>query len=105
MLRPQVGAAWMRAVTNPRLVGAMVDLLGEDVELHHSTMHVKPPSTGHPFPVHQDNAFYGHSDNRYVDCLVHLDDTCHENGEIRFELERPEVWEVWGQSKGSVGSE
>jgi ectoine hydroxylase-related dioxygenase (phytanoyl-CoA dioxygenase family) len=77
-------AAWMRAVTNPRLVGAMVDLLGEDVELHHSTMHVKPPSTGHPFPTHQDHAFYGHSDNRYVDCLVHLDDTCHENGEIRF---------------------
>lgn len=77
-------AAWMRAVTNPRLVGAMVALLGDDVELHHSTMHVKPPSTGHPFPVHQDNAFYGHVDNRYVDCLVHLDDTCHENGEIRF---------------------
>ncbi|MDA0322243.1 MAG: phytanoyl-CoA dioxygenase family protein [Verrucomicrobia bacterium] len=77
-------AAWMHAVTNPRLVGAMVDLLGEDVELHHSTMHVKPPETGHPFPVHQDNAFYGHSDNRYIDCLVHLDDTCHENGEIRF---------------------
>ena len=77
-------AAWMRAVTHPRLVGAMVDLLGPDVELHHSTMHVKPPETGHPFPMHQDNAFYQHTDNRYIDTLVHLDDTCHENGEIRF---------------------
>jgi ectoine hydroxylase-related dioxygenase (phytanoyl-CoA dioxygenase family) len=76
--------AWMRAVTNPRLVGAMSVLLGPEVEVHHSTMHVKPPETGHPFPMHQDNAFYGHTDNRYVDVLVHLDDTFHENGEIRF---------------------
>lgn len=77
-------AAWMRAITNPKLVGAMVDLLGPDVEHHHSTMHVKPPQTGHPFPMHQDNPFYAHVDERYVDVLVHLDDTCHENGEIRF---------------------
>jgi ectoine hydroxylase-related dioxygenase (phytanoyl-CoA dioxygenase family) len=77
-------SAWMRAVTNPKLVDAMVGLLGPDVELHHSTMHVKPPESGHPFPMHQDNAFYFHPDNRYVDVLVHLDNTQHENGEIRF---------------------
>ena len=77
-------AAWMRAVTNPRLTETMSDLLGPNVELHHSTMHVKPPGTGHPFPMHQDWAFYQHADGRYIDVLVHLDDTCHENGEIRF---------------------
>jgi len=76
--------AWARAVINPRLVGAMSDLLGPDVELHHSTMHVKPPETGHPFPMHQDWAFYKHQDGRYIDVLVHLDDTRHKNGEIRF---------------------
>lgn len=75
---------WMKAVTNPKLTGAMADLLGPNVELHHSTMHVKPPETGHPFPMHQDWAFYQHADGRYVDVLVHLDDTRHENGEIRF---------------------
>lgn len=75
---------WMRAVTNPKLCGAMGQLLGGCVELHHSTMHVKPPETGHPFPMHQDWAFYEHDDERYVDVLVHLDDTKHENGEIRF---------------------
>src|SRR4051812_17199308 len=48
-------AAWARAVTNPKLAGAMADLLeGGPVELHHSTLHVKPPETGHPFPMHQD---------------------------------------------------
>jgi phytanoyl-CoA hydroxylase len=81
---------WARAVTSARLTGAMSDLLGsvdapaEVVELHHSTLHVKPPETGHPFPMHQDWAFYKHADDRYVDVLVHLDDTRHENGEIRF---------------------
>ncbi|MBI2193211.1 MAG: phytanoyl-CoA dioxygenase family protein [Planctomycetes bacterium] len=76
--------AWMRAVTNPKLSEAMKELLGPHVELHHCTMHVKPPETGHPFPMHQDWAFYQHADNRYVDTLVHLDHTSHENGEIRF---------------------
>ena len=76
--------AWARAVTKRKLSTAMADLLGPVVELHHSTLHVKPPETGHPFPMHQDWAFYKHRDGRYVDVLVHLDDTRHENGEIRF---------------------
>jgi len=77
--------AWARAVINPKLCGAMADLLdGGPVEFHHSTLHVKPPQTGHPFPLHQDWAFYKHADNRYIDVLVHLDDTSHANGEIRF---------------------
>jgi len=76
--------AWMRAVTHRKLCGAMADLLGPLVAFHHSTLHVKPPETGHPFPMHQDWAFYKHNDDRYVDCLVHLDNTRHENGEIRF---------------------
>ena len=77
--------AWMRAVTKPELCAALAQLLGsENLELHHTTLHAKPPETGHPFPMHQDNAFYEHADDRYLDVLVHLDDTCHANGEIRF---------------------
>ncbi len=75
---------WSRATTNPVLVGALTQLLGSNIELHHTTMHIKPPQTGHPFPLHQDNPFYGHVDGRYIDVLVHLDNTSHENGEIRF---------------------
>ncbi|MCC7492076.1 MAG: phytanoyl-CoA dioxygenase family protein [Fimbriimonadaceae bacterium] len=76
--------SWLHAVTHPRLVAALTQLLGENVELHHSTLHAKPPETGHPFPLHQDSPFYQHRDERYVDVLVHLDDTAHANGEIRF---------------------
>jgi len=77
-------AAWCRALVQDRLCAAMGALLGDNVELHHTTLHIKPPETGHPFPLHQDNAFYEHTNEKYVDVLVHLDDTCHENGEIRF---------------------
>lgn len=76
--------SWCGAVNNQRLVQSMVDILGPNVELHHSTMHVKPPENGHLFPMHQDWAFYKHADDRYVDVLVHLNDTGPENGEIRF---------------------
>jgi phytanoyl-CoA hydroxylase len=77
-------AEWMRAVTHPRLAEVLCGLLGQDVELHHSTLHIKPPQTGQPFPMHQDYPFYEHEDARFVDVLVHLDDTSHANGEIRF---------------------
>jgi phytanoyl-CoA hydroxylase len=77
-------AAWSRAISNERLVAVLTALLGEDIEFHHTTMHVKPPESGQPFPMHQDWPFYPHADERYVDVLVHLDDTQHENGEIRF---------------------
>lgn len=76
--------AWMRAVTHPKLAKCLSQLLDSSVELHHTTMHIKPPQTGHPFPMHQDSPFYEHSDGRFIDTLVHLDDTFHENGEIRF---------------------
>jgi phytanoyl-CoA hydroxylase len=77
-------SAWARGVTHPKLAKALSQLLNSSVELHHSTMHIKPPETGHPFPMHQDYPFYEHADGRYIDALVHLDDTFHENGEIRF---------------------
>ena len=77
-------SSWMQAVTRPNLISVLEDLIGPEIELHHSTMHIKPPSTGHPFPMHQDSPFYEHEDSRFVDVLVHLDDTSHENGEIRF---------------------
>jgi phytanoyl-CoA hydroxylase len=77
-------APWMRVITNTKVASIMSAILGPNVELHHSTMHVKPPSTGHPFPMHQDNPFYAHENGEYVDALVHLDDTSAANGEIRF---------------------
>jgi phytanoyl-CoA hydroxylase len=78
-------ASWMRGLTKPQLAEAVGALLGsESVELHHSTLHAKKPGTGQPFPMHQDVPFYPHSDGRYLDALVHLDDATEENGCIKF---------------------
>ena len=81
---PYYSAAWARATSNAKLAGVLRCLLGPAVELHHTTMHVKPPERGQPFPLHQDWPFYPHTDDRYIDVLLHLDDTSHENGEICF---------------------
>src|SRR5438552_4112471 len=76
--------AWCRAVTNPRLAEAMADIIGPNVELHHTTLHLKPPETGMPFPMHQDSPFYRHEGFGYVDALVHVDDATVENGCLKF---------------------
>ncbi len=76
--------AWCRAVTHPRLTDALADLLGPNVELHNTTLHIKPPETGMPFPLHQDSPFYRHEGFSYVDAIVHLDDTNDDNGCLRF---------------------
>ena len=78
-------AAWSRAVTKRELGDAVGDLLGSNaVELHHVTLHAKPPDNGAPFPMHQDLPFFPHADNRYVDCLVHLNDADETSGCIKF---------------------
>lgn len=76
--------AWCRAVTNPRLAAAMADLIGPNVELHHTTLHCKPPETGMPFPMHQDSPFYRHEGFGFVDAIVHVDDANEENGCLKF---------------------
>ena len=78
-------ASWTRGLTKPELADAVGTLLGSEcVEIHHSTLHAKAPSTGAPFPMHQDVPFYPHSDGRYLDALIHLDDATEENGCIKF---------------------
>lgn len=77
--------AWLRAAAHAGLVDLVGRLLGShEVELHHSTLHAKPPETGMPFPVHQDSPFYRHEGTAYVDAVVHVDDATRENGCLRF---------------------
>ncbi|HEX6971331.1 MAG TPA: phytanoyl-CoA dioxygenase family protein [Limnochordia bacterium] len=77
-------AAWARAILNRRLVRAVADLIGPEVEFHHMTLHAKGPEFGTPFPLHQDNPFYEHSNGQYVDAIVHVDAGTEENGCLKF---------------------
>jgi phytanoyl-CoA hydroxylase len=75
---------WNRMTGDPRIVGCIADLIGPDVELHHTTLHAKPPETGSPFPLHQDNAFFAHAQASYVDAILHIDAAPEEAGCLRF---------------------
>jgi len=77
-------ASWMRAIIKPDLVEALADILGEDVEFHHATLHAKGPDYGAPFPMHQDHPFYPHQDGRYIDAILHVDGADDESGCLKF---------------------
>jgi len=77
-------ASWMRAILKPRLVESLADILGEDVEFHHATLHAKGPDYGAPFPMHQDHPFYPHEDGRYIDAILHVDGADEEGGCLKF---------------------
>ena len=73
-------AVFTRMVAHPRLVAVLTDLIGPDVQLHHSKMLVKPPEQGAPFPMHQDYPYFPHARHSVLAASVHLDETDEANG-------------------------
>ena len=69
-----------RMVAHPRLVDVLTELIGPNVQLHHTKMLVKPPEQGAPFPMHQDYPYFPHERHSVLAASVHLDDTDEENG-------------------------
>jgi phytanoyl-CoA hydroxylase len=76
-------ASFTRALTQPRLVELLTQLIGPNVQLHHTKMLVKPPEKGAPFPMHQDYPYFPHERHSVLAASVHLDDTTLENGCLR----------------------
>ena len=74
---------WAHAITDGRLQAVAEGLLGARARLDHSTMLIKPPETGQPFPLHQDAPYFAH-DTPLVLLAIHLDTTTPENGALRF---------------------
>jgi ectoine hydroxylase-related dioxygenase (phytanoyl-CoA dioxygenase family) len=73
-------AAFTCAATHPRMVEVLTQLIGPNVQLHHTKMLVKPPEKGAPFPMHQDYPYFPHERHTVLAASVHLDDTDEENG-------------------------
>src|SRR5207248_2684702 len=76
-------AAFLRAAAHPRMVELLTELIGPNVQLHHTKMLVKPPEKGAPFPMHQDYPYFPHERHTVVAASVHLDDTNEDNGCLR----------------------
>ncbi|MDU0202055.1 phytanoyl-CoA dioxygenase family protein [Paenibacillus sp. MAH-36] len=73
-------AQFMRMITQRNLITIFTQLIGENVQLHHTKMMVKPPEKGAAFPMHQDYPYFPHSKHSMMLASIHLDHTNEENG-------------------------
>ncbi|MEN9938667.1 MAG: hypothetical protein RLZZ387_5246 [Chloroflexota bacterium] len=73
-------AFFSRMLVDERFTGAVAQLIGPDVQLHHTKYHVKPPAVGSPFPMHQDHPFFPHEQHTMLAAAIHIDDSTVENG-------------------------
>lgn len=76
-------AALARLLTDPRLTGPASQIVGPNVQLHHTKMFIKPPEKGSPFPMHQDAPFFPHKNHSMIAAIVHFDDAPPIKGCVR----------------------
>jgi phytanoyl-CoA hydroxylase len=76
-------ASFMRAVIHPNMAAVLTQIIGPNVQLHHSKMLVKPPENGAAFPMHQDYPYFPHERHTMLAASVHLDNADEENGCLR----------------------
>lgn len=74
-------AVFSKTIINPRLLDALEDIMGtENILLHHTKAHVKPPEKGAPYLMHQDYPYFPFKNHTMMAVFVHMDDTTPENG-------------------------
>jgi ectoine hydroxylase-related dioxygenase (phytanoyl-CoA dioxygenase family) len=76
-------AAFSRMIWDDRLTGAAADLMGPNVQLHHTKMFIKPPEKGSPFPMHQDWPYFPHKKDSMIAAILHFDRSNIEKGCVR----------------------
>ncbi len=76
-------STFLKALAHPNMVSVLNQLIGPNVQLHHSKMLVKPPENGAAFPMHQDYPYFPHQNDTMLAASVHLDDSNEENGCLR----------------------
>ena len=76
-------AAFTRLIVDERLTGVAADIIGPNVQLHHTKMFIKPPEKGSPFPMHQDAPFFPHDHHSMIAVILHFDDAPIEKGCVR----------------------
>ena len=76
-------AAITRLLIDPRFTGVAQDIIGPNVQLHHTKMFIKPSENGSPFPMHQDYHYFPHAENTMTAAIMHFDDAPIEKGCLR----------------------
>ena len=76
-------AAWGRVLFHERFTRMLADIIGPNVQLHHTKLFQKPTETGGAFPLHQDYHYFPHAKNTMMAAIIHLTDATEEMGCIR----------------------
>ena len=76
-------AAWGKFLFHDGLTEVLSDLIGPNVQLHHTKLFQKPPETGSAFPMHQDYHYFPHTNNSMTAGIFHLTDANIEMGCVR----------------------
>ena len=76
--------AFHEAAFHPKILDAVENLIGPDIQLHHSKLNLKPPASPEArFEWHQDYPFFPHTNYDLIAVLVHIDEATEENGCLR----------------------
>jgi len=73
--------AFYDLVFNPRILDVVENLIGPNIQLHHTKLNLKPPSNAEArFEWHQDYPFFPHTNFDLLAVMIYLDDSTEENG-------------------------
>jgi phytanoyl-CoA hydroxylase len=68
-------------VFNPRILDVVENLIGPNIQLHHTKLNLKPPSSGQArFEWHQDYPFFPHTNFDLLAVMIYFDESTEENG-------------------------
>jgi phytanoyl-CoA hydroxylase len=68
-------------VLNPKILNVVENLIGPDIQLHHTKLNLKPPSSREArFEWHQDYPFFPHTNFDLLAVMIFFDDSTEENG-------------------------
>jgi ectoine hydroxylase-related dioxygenase (phytanoyl-CoA dioxygenase family) len=74
-------AAFRDLVLSPKILDIVENLIGPNIQLHHTKLNLKPPSSREArFEWHQDYPFFPHTNFDLLAVMIYLDDATEENG-------------------------
>src|SRR3979411_910433 len=73
--------AFADLILNPNILDVVENLIGPNIQLHHTKLNLKPPSNRQArFEWHQDYPFFPHTNFDLLAVMIYLDDSTEENG-------------------------
>ena len=87
---------------DPRVIGPVQRIFGENVLLFEDKLNYKPPRTGSPYKLHQDQPYWAGTTENLISVFIHIDSAdrqngclralpgCHNLGELAYVLEGPD---------------